>query len=106
MGGCNSNQENMTEDKQRDNWIRDHLRVENKQFHTIIKLLMLGPGESGKSTFVKQMRLLYSDGFNEEEKTNFKYTIHSNVLVAMKTLLHASEILELKLTEESQVGSN
>ncbi|XP_063072064.1 guanine nucleotide-binding protein G(s) subunit alpha-like [Engraulis encrasicolus] len=32
------------------------------------QLLLMGAGESGKSTIVKQMRLLHVDGFNAEEK--------------------------------------
>ncbi|XP_075169565.1 guanine nucleotide-binding protein G(q) subunit alpha-like [Haematobia irritans] len=33
-----------------------------------IKLLLLGTGQSGKSTFIRQMRIIYDNGYNDEEK--------------------------------------
>jgi len=53
------------------------------------KLLLLGPGESGKSTIVKQLKIIYSTGFAEEERLGFKPIIHSNIIISMGTLMRA-----------------
>ena len=39
------------------------------------KLLLLGTGDSGKTTFVKQMKILYGGGFEEEEVATYKVNI-------------------------------
>jgi hypothetical protein len=44
----------------------------------IIKLLLLGAGESGKSTLYKQMISLYGKGWNDKERRKFLETIYSN----------------------------
>lgn len=46
--------------------IDKQLRKEKSEFRATLRLLLLGPGESGKSTFVKQMRLLQIDEFSEK----------------------------------------
>ena len=46
----------------------------------IVKLLLLGAGESGKSTFIKQMKIIYGDGYSTDELNNFISIIHGNLL--------------------------
>ena len=48
------------------------------------RLLLLGAGESGKSTIVKQMRILHINGFNADEKREKIKDIRRNVRDAMQ----------------------
>jgi len=50
------------------------------------KLLLLGTGESGKSTIFKQLTHIYGDGFTEDERMVFVDIIFNNCLSAMKML--------------------
>jgi hypothetical protein len=62
----------------------------NSQFWThLLKhhLLFLGAGESGKSTIIKQMRIIHSGGFTVEERRQTRATIYSNLLIGFKVLL-------------------
>ena len=43
-------------------------------------MLLLGTGEAGKSTFVKQMKILYGIGFTDEENNTFRVDIPNNVV--------------------------
>ena len=36
------------------------------------KLLLLGTGESGKSTFIKQMRIIHGSGYTKEDRDSYK----------------------------------
>jgi len=38
----------------------------------IVKLLLLGAGDSGKSTVVKQMKIIHGDGYSIDKLNNFK----------------------------------
>jgi GTPase SAR1 family protein len=62
----------------------------------ILKLLLLGTGESGKSTIFKQMQILYQEGFSDLEKTTFKHVIRRNCVEAMQTLITGVEKFGLK----------
>ena len=54
------------------------------------RLLLLGAGESGKSTLVKQMRILHvEDPFSAEERAEKKADIRQNVRDAILTLAQA-----------------
>lgn len=75
----------------------------------IVKLLLLGAGESGKSTIVKQMKLLHpvnnrsKAGFSEEEKVDAKFAILSNITEAILTLVDAVDTLEdIQVDQKSQ----
>lgn len=64
-----------------------------------IKVLLLGAGESGKSTIFKQMKIIHHDGFNQEEREQFRDTIYGNVLRAMKSLVENSLALDIPVEE-------
>jgi guanine nucleotide-binding protein subunit alpha len=53
----------------------------------IHRCLHLGAGESGKSTIIKQMRIIHSGGFPEDERRQTRAVIYSNVVIAFKVLL-------------------
>eukprot|EP00823_Brevimastigomonas_motovehiculus_P005824 TRINITY_DN4448_c0_g1_i1.p1 TRINITY_DN4448_c0_g1~~TRINITY_DN4448_c0_g1_i1.p1 ORF type:complete len:359 (-),score=62.48 TRINITY_DN4448_c0_g1_i1:358-1434(-) len=50
------------------------------------KLLLLGAGESGKSTLFKQMFLIYGSGFEQGERKRYIPVVYANVLQCMRTL--------------------
>ncbi|KAJ5953135.1 hypothetical protein N7454_000031 [Penicillium verhagenii] len=63
------------------------IKSDKKTMDRTIKILLLGAGESGKSTIIKQMRIIHSRGFPEEERHQTRAVIYSNVVIAFKVLL-------------------
>jgi len=53
----------------------------------ITKMLLLGAGESGKSTIFKQMKIINKDGYSEEERKGFIAVVHSNTVQSMQALM-------------------
>lgn len=62
-----------------------------------IKLLLLGAGESGKSTIFKQMKVLYGLGFGEAEMRQMVPVIYNNTIVGMRTIVEACETLNITI---------
>lgn len=46
----------------------------------LVKILLLGAGESGKSTFLKQMRIIHGQDWDRLAREEFRATIYSNVI--------------------------
>ena len=46
----------------------------------VVKVLLLGAAESGKSTLVRQIRLIHGQTFNHEEILRYKNNIRSSCL--------------------------
>jgi guanine nucleotide-binding protein subunit alpha len=68
------------------------------------KVLLLGSTDSGKTTFIKQLKLIYSHGFSQSEKVEFCGIIHLNLLHAIKVLATAINAFEMSCEkEENQV---
>merc|ERR1712110_543688 len=63
----------------------------------IAKILLLGAGESGKSTVAKQLRLLYGNGFNRTELLQYQLLIMTNAIEGITTMLRLAEISNLPL---------
>ncbi|KAM9775386.1 guanine nucleotide-binding protein G(olf) subunit alpha-like isoform 1-T1 [Syngnathus typhle] len=62
-------------------------------FLHILFVSCAGAGESGKSTIVKQMKILHVDGFNAEEKQQKIQDIRKNVKDAIVTIVSAMSML-------------
>ncbi|EDV98777.1 guanine nucleotide-binding protein subunit alpha homolog [Drosophila grimshawi] len=71
------------------------LEKEKHTFRRQVKLLLLGAGESGKSTFLKQMRIIHGVNFDPELQREYQYVIYQNVIRGMQVLLDAREKLDI-----------
>uniref|UniRef100_A0A914UXX6 Guanine nucleotide-binding protein G(s) subunit alpha n=1 Tax=Plectus sambesii TaxID=2011161 RepID=A0A914UXX6_9BILA len=84
---------NNEEDKEKrkvNKLIEEQLQKDKQVFRATHRLLLLGAGESGKSTIVKQMRILHINGFNEKERkekiADIKRNIRDSMLVILKAM--------------------
>lgn len=73
-----------------------------------VKLLLLGAGESGKSTIFKQMRILYGSSRSDDDLKMYGVVIRSNVITAMRKLCsHLRSLgLEDQLNGEGKMEGN
>ncbi|XP_041675198.1 guanine nucleotide-binding protein subunit alpha homolog isoform X1 [Drosophila eugracilis] len=71
------------------------LEKEKHTFRRQVKLLLLGAGESGKSTFLKQMRIIHGVNFDYELLREYQNVIYQNVVRGMQVLLDAREKLDI-----------
>ncbi|XP_018417182.1 PREDICTED: guanine nucleotide-binding protein subunit alpha-11-like [Nanorana parkeri] len=60
-----------------------------------LKILLLGTGESGKSTFIKQMRIIHGTGFSVEDRKMYAILVHQNIVTCAKSLVGAMETLQV-----------
>jgi GTPase SAR1 family protein len=68
----------------------------------VSKLLLLGAGESGKSTIFKQLVDIYGKGYSEGERKAYISIIYNNITLALRTLCEQS-IRLAKAGEKTQV---
>ena len=70
-------------------------RLKRKQ----VKLLLLGAGESGKSTFLKQMRIIHNVNYDVSAQLEFRKIIYQNVVKGAKVLVDAQRKLGIPLAD-------
>ncbi|PSS19324.1 Guanine nucleotide-binding protein alpha-1 subunit like [Actinidia chinensis var. chinensis] len=80
-----------TEENDQTAEIERRIEQEAKAEKHIQKLLLLGAGESGKSTIFKQIKLLFQTGFDEAELKSYISVIHANVYQIIKVLYDGSK---------------
>lgn len=57
--------------------------------------LSAGTGESGKSTFIKQMRIIHGAGYSDEDKRGFTKLVYQNIFTSMQAMIRATETLKI-----------
>ena len=70
-----------------------------------VKMLLLGAGESGKSTVLKQMRLLHLGGFSPQERIQYKNIIWADTVASMQTLIIQARNLGIQLESDDPESS-
>ncbi|XP_041331176.1 guanine nucleotide-binding protein G(q) subunit alpha [Pyrgilauda ruficollis] len=75
--------------------IERQLRRDKRDARRELKLLLLGTGESGKSTFIKQMRIIHGSGYSDEDKRGFTKLVYQNIFTAMQAMIRAMDTLKI-----------
>lgn len=90
MGNClsSSSSEGATSQE-----IDKQIKSDRTRLNNEVKLLLLGAGESGKSTILKQMKILHQGGYSEAEREAFREIIWSNTIQSMQVLLRGLKTL-------------
>jgi len=78
------------EERKKNEEINRGMRHDEVADKSINKLLLLGAGESGKSTLFKQAIKIYGEGFSEVDLKGYTSVIHSNLILCAKTLAQQS----------------
>ncbi|TID16308.1 hypothetical protein CANINC_004210 [Pichia inconspicua] len=65
------------------------------------KILLLGSGESGKSTILRQIKIIHQNGFSDSEKLDYKPFVFQNVIESIQCVIKALNTYNL----ESQVSA-
>ena len=106
MGGCQAkdttiSDEEIARNKAIDKIIRQDMTNQQKE----IKLLLLGAGQSGKSTLAKQMKVLYLSGFTSDERSAYKEIVFSNIHTNVIHLINGARLNGLELSPQTMVRS-
>ncbi|KAG7095899.1 guanine nucleotide-binding protein subunit alpha [Marasmius oreades] len=97
MGNCAS--QSSKEERERSNAIDKKIEEDYKQYKGECKILLLGSGESGKSTIVKQMRIIHKNGFPDKERATFRSIVYRNVLDSAQAIVLAMRRLDIQCTK-------
>lgn len=121
MGACMSTNNEETEQKKRSQKIDKDLEEDSKRLRRECKILLLGEpvhkdplescisfanfrftgsGESGKSTIVKQMKIIHLKGYSEEELFNYRPTVFKNLIECAKAVINAMHQFDIEPTVE------
>lgn len=78
-----------SEQKKRSQMIDRKLEEDSRRLRRECKILLLGSGESGKSTIVKQMKIIHQNGYSVEELALYRLTVYKNLMDCAKALIGA-----------------
>uniref|UniRef100_A0A3B3Z9S1 Guanine nucleotide-binding protein subunit alpha n=2 Tax=Periophthalmus magnuspinnatus TaxID=409849 RepID=A0A3B3Z9S1_9GOBI len=98
MAGCCISAEER-ENQRINEEIERQLRKDKRDSRRELKLLLLGTGESGKSTFIKQMRIIHGGGYTDEDKRSYAKLVFQNIYTSMQAMIRAMEALSIAFAD-------
>lgn len=60
-----------------------------------------GTGEAGKSTFIKQMRIIHGQGYSDKDRAEFTVLVYRNIFTGIQILARAMEDLRIDYIDPS-----
>ena len=60
-----------------------------------VKLLLLGTGECGKSTILKQMKIIHMNGYTAEDFEQYRQLCYSNTVGSLAQIIRGMETLKI-----------
>lgn len=100
MGSCMSKSSEETDQKKRSQKIDKDLEEDSKRLRRECKILLLGSGESGKSTIVKQMKIIHLKGYSDDELYNYRPTVFKNLIECARAVINAMRQFDIEPTNE------
>jgi guanine nucleotide-binding protein subunit alpha len=88
MGGCGSTSDPRTRE------VDDEIASDKRSVRGEMKLLLLGAGGSGKSTFFKQLKSIHGSGFSPFEINGYKQQVHRQIIESIQTLIHQCKVIQ------------
>ncbi len=61
-----------------------------------------GAGESGKSTIVKQMKIIHQDGYTKEDFIQYRPVVYSNTIQSLGAIIRAMNMLNIQFNENDR----
>jgi len=103
MGNCASAgaAEVSDDDKRRHREAEKSLKEAKQKMASQVKVLLLGSGDSGKSTILKQMRLIHRVPFSSQEVESFRQLIFNNLTHGLKYVLDSMEDMGLEVSPDN-----
>ncbi|KAG8742125.1 hypothetical protein FRC10_001995 [Ceratobasidium sp. 414] len=100
MGSCLSNNSD-PEALKKHREVEKELKAHSKKRDTQVKVLLLGSGDSGKSTVLKQMRVIHNDKFTPQEIESYRQLVFSNIIRGLHMLVDALPMLDLSISPQN-----
>ncbi|KPM42393.1 Guanine nucleotide-binding protein alpha-3 subunit [Neonectria ditissima] len=100
MGACMSSSNEEVDSKKKSQAIDKQLEEDSKRLRKECKILLLGSGESGKSTIVKQMKIIHLQGYSEDELFNYRPTVFKNLVECAKAVITAMQQFNIEPQNE------
>eukprot|EP01098_Paradermamoeba_levis_P006994 TRINITY_DN2900_c0_g1_i3.p1 TRINITY_DN2900_c0_g1~~TRINITY_DN2900_c0_g1_i3.p1 ORF type:complete len:347 (-),score=73.12 TRINITY_DN2900_c0_g1_i3:169-1209(-) len=95
MGGCGTKPNDQVSRQ-----IELQLKEDKQKAFSTLKLLLLGAGESGKSTIAKQFRIINKGDFTEVELQEYRCFILDNIALSVAALIDAAKELQIEVEPE------
>ena len=81
------------------------LALDGEKASREVKLLLLGAGESGKSTIVKQMKIIHETGYSQEECLQYQPVVYSNTIQSLMAIIRAMGQLRIDFRDPARAVS-
>lgn len=83
-------------------------KKKSENFHAKLRTFVLcyvGAGESGKSTIVKQMKIIHETGYSPEECEQYRPVVYSNTIQSLMAIIRAMGQLRIDFADPNKTVS-